>query len=589
VTVNFVFDTLNPESTSLVSNLTGSYYNKDDRNEIPYWCEWGNDVNRQLFRDYAWDKTIIENSVIKCELTSEHWDLHSRVEVIKDIPYLITVDIKLGTACNCNISILDSEFWTFLGGQSFNLNTSNLSTSEWTSVSLEMLPSQSGAIHLHVGAIASERLAVQDEGTVFIKNLRVKSETTDVLITAFANLNGRYAFLNAGTQTISCVLLSDINKYDDDFNIYPIVITTAEYFYCWPLLLLSKNIVNLVNENKLKILFLCNFEPITESFLTIHHQIARICGLQNIKKIDNIIFTASDSTIEQRVLDYKEELLKTDNTANLIKFKDVNGYGYIQSKILASSNNINWLEVYCNNYHNKPYLFLYLNNRVTYHRFLLYKQIEYKNLLDHGIYSWHGYNQAYRLDYDPIHHFYYQLKTTSTFNDEAQKFIDYVRSNPTIEIAKMKDDYAESLLLDPLVEGSKINPNWISNTYFSIVTETHVGHLPSHVTEKIYKLMFYCHPFIVVGPTNHLATLHRYGFRTFPEMFDESYDTMPETFEKYNFISDQIKFYTTEEGKKKLEQLLPTLKATLEYNRNHLLSLSSNDVWNSLEKLYEKN
>ncbi len=588
MTVNFVFDTIDPESTFLVSNLIGSYYNKDDWNDIPYWYEWGNNVNRQLLRDYAWDKTIAENSVIKCELTSNHWDLHNRVEVIKGIPYLITVDIKLGTASNCNISILDSEVWTFLGGRSCNFSTHNLSTSEWTSVSIEMLPSESGAIHLHIGAIANKRLAKQDEGTVFIKNLRVKSETTDELVTAFAIQNGKYELIHSAKQNMSCILLSEINKYEDDFNVYPIVITTAEHFYCWPLLLLSKNIVDLINENKLKILLLCNFETIRESFLTIHHQIARICSFQNIKKIDNIIFTASDSTIEQRVLEYKKEILETDETADLIKFKDVNGYGYIEASILSSTNNINWLEVYCNNYYNKPHIFLYLNNRVTYHRFLLYKQMEYKNLLQYGIYSWNGFNQAHQMDYDPIYNFHHQVNTTPSFDEEEQKFIDYVMSNPKVEIAKIKDDSA-NLLADPLIEGSQINPNWIANTYFSVVTETHVGHLPSHVTEKIYKLMFYCHPFIVVGPTHHLATLHRYGFKTFPELFDESYDTMPENFEKYNFISNQIRFYTTEEGKKKLEQLLPTLRSTLEYNRNHLLSLSSDDVWNSLEQLYENN
>lgn len=587
MTVNFVFDTLDTESTSLVSNLIGSYYNKEDWNDTPYWYEWGNNINRQLLRDYAWDITIAENSVIKCELTSEHWDLHTRVEVTKDIPYTITVDIKLGTASNCNISVLDSEVWTFLGGRSYNLNTHNLLDSEWTSVSIEMLPSRTGAIHLHIGAIASKHLAKQNEGTVFIKNLRVKSETTNVLVTSFSNLNGKYKLIYSAKQNMSCILLSEIDKYEDDFNVYPIVITTAEHFYCWPLLLLSKNIVNLINENKLKILLLCNFETIRESFLTIHHQIARICSLQNIKRIDNIIFTASDSSINQRVLEYKEQILNTDGTADLIKFKDVNGYGYIESKILNSANKINWLEVYCNNYYNKPHLFLYLNNRITYHRFLLYKHIEYKNLLHYGIYSWNGFNQAHQLDYNPIDNFHHQVNTTYTFNEEELKFIDYVVSNPTVEITKIKDDSAD-LLFDPLVEGSQINPNWISNTYFSVVTETHVGHLPSHVTEKIYKLMFYCHPFIVAGPTHHLATLHRYGFKTFPDLFDESYDTMPETFEKYNFISDQIKFYTTEEGKKKLAQLLPTLRATLEYNRNHLLSLSSDDVWNSLEKLYEK-
>ena len=72
-------------------------------------------------------------------------------------------------------------------------------------------------------------------------------------------------------------------------------------------------------------------------------------------------------------------------------------------------------------------------------------------------------------------------------------------------------------------------------------------------------------------------------------MFNESYDAMPETIEKYDFISDQIKFYTTDEGKEKLKQIFPILKSTLEYNRNHMLSLSSDDVWNSLEQLYENN
>ncbi len=585
MTVNFVFDTLNPKSTSLVSNLIGSYYNKADWDDIPYWFEWGNNVNRQLLRDYAWDKTIVENPIIKCELTSNHWDLHHRVEVIKDIPYLITVDIKLGTASNCNISILDSEVWTFLGGRSCNFSTHNLSTSEWTSVSIEMLPSESGAIHLHIGAIANKRLAKQDEGTVFIKNLRVKSETTDELVTAFAVQNGRYEIIHSMMQNTSCILLSEINKYENDFNVYPIVITTAEHFYCWPLLLLSKRIVDLVNADKLKILLVCSFEPIRESFLLIHHQVAKICELQKITRIDNIIFASSDSTIERRAIEYKEKVFENSPDAPLIKFKDVNGYGHIATKILKSSSNIDWLDVYCNVYR-KPYLFLYLNNRITYHRYLFYKQVEYKNLLQHGMYSWNGYNQPHRPTYDPFHDFCFQAQN-SINTEEDQKFIEYVMQNPSIEVAKIKDDSAD-LLADPLVEGSQMNPTWIANTHFSIVTETHVGELPSHVTEKIYKLIFCCHPFIVIGPTYHLETLRRYGFKTFPELFDESYDSMPETFEKYDFIANQIKFYTTDAGQRKLRKLMPTLRSTLEYNRNHLLSLSSDDVWKSLEQLYKK-
>jgi hypothetical protein len=136
---------------------------------------------------------------------------------------------------------------------------------------------------------------------------------------------------------------------------------------------------------------------------------------------------------------------------------------------------------------------------------------------------------------------------------------------------------------------NKILDNCLINTNFSLITETTYGPNVLFVTEKTYKTVFYGHPFMVYGNTNILNYLKSVGYETFSEMFDESYDLMTESFEKYNFISNQIKFYTTDEGKKKLERLLPILRSTLEYNRNHLLSLSSNDVWNSLEDLYKNN
>ena len=585
--VNFVFDKFNPTSNSPVSNLIGSYYDKELR-EIPYWYEWGGDVNKHLLKDSTWVSN--NDVVIECMLTAESWDLHSRCKVLTDIPYLITVDIKLGTADNCNISILDSNIWKLLGGVSFDLVDHQLSRSQWATVTLEMLPSKSGVIHLHIGA-QDNKLAKQKPGTVFIKNLRVTSDTTKMVITTFSQQNGNYRILGNNQQNPNSILLSDIDNYKHDFNIYPIVITTAEHIWCWPLLLVSKHIVDLINQDQLKILFLCSFETIKEDFMLIHDQIHKICRFQRIIKTANIIFASTDSSIDQRSVKYKETIKKTkskhDPAVQLIKFKDINSYGHVVPKMLKSENDIDWIEIYCN-CNEKSHIFLYLNNRVTYFRYLLYKQLEYKNLLQHGIYSWNGYVSENTPFDDPISSFKIQFCQLTTENQKHQQFIHYVMANPAIEIVKIKDD-SVNLSSDPLREGSKIDQNWIANTYFSVVTETHVGDNPSHVTEKIYKLIFCCHPFIVFGPRHHLATLHRYGFKTFSCLFDESYDSMPDTLEKYNFISDQIKFYTTDKGRKRLKKSLPILRSVLEYNRNHLLSLSSNDVWNSLENLYKDN
>ena len=586
MTVNFVFDKFDTVSNLPVSNITSSFY--ENWNDGPYWYQWGCDINKHLLTD--WDNT---DEIIMCELTSKSWDLYARRSVLTNTSFLITVEIKLGTATNCNISIIDSGSWTFLGGESFNANE-HLSTSNWTKVNIEMLPSKSGIIHLHIGALDNQ-LATQQEGTVFIKNLKIKYQNIVQRVNDFSCQNGRFSASIQQKSRYSSILLSEIDNYKHDFNIYPITITTAEYKYCWPLLLLSKKIVDLVNTDQLKILLICSFEPMavpnanpTDHLLSsIHQQVSTICGLQRIKKISNIIFAASDSSIEKRLAEYKKEMINIDHRTPLIKFKDINAYGHITPQILKSSNSIDWLEVYCNSYHNnKTYVFLYLNNRVVYHRYAFYKCMEYKNLLQYGLYSWNGFLQTSQHTYNPFNEFCSNVDPYAV--ESKQNFINYVKSNPDIEIKKIPDDTFD-IGFDPLVEGSQVNQSWIANTYFSIVTETHVGQGPSHVTEKIYKLIFCCHPFIIIGPRYHLATLHRYGFKTFPEMFDESYDSMLENFEKHNFISEQIKFYTTYEGKKKLQQIFPILRDTLEYNRNHLLALSSNDLWNSLEDLYKNN
>lgn len=572
--VNFVYDTdtLSPLKSNITGQLEQPFHNS------PYWLEWGFNINKHLLSDKHWVPT---RSILKCNLTSvtQGWDLYSRVEILKNTPYLIHMDIKLDTAANCNIFILEYDTWRVLGKHSFNKNDQ-----EWHSFTVEMLPSESPFIHLHIGSVEG-LLPTQEEGSVFIKNLRAVSETTDTPVVNIMEQNGSILYEYPSQVMLQNILLSEIDEYKHDFNVYPIVIKTSEYVYCWPLLLLSRKVVDLVNEDRLKILFVCSFEPIKDNillgdqidFYSIHCQVSKICGIQGIQRIDNIIFTATDSTIEERLEQYKEKL---PPDSPLIKFKDINAYGHLVPKILHREKNIDWLEVYCKNYTTKPYSFLYLNNRMIYSRYVLYKHMEYKQLLQYGIFSWRGFQQQLNRAL-PL-----PTYVDASKDETRLKFKNYVASNPDIEVRKIEDDVL-GLDFDPLVHGAVVNSKWIEDTYFSVVTETHVGNMPSHVTEKIYKLIFYCHPFIVIGPKNHLATLHRYGFKTFPELFDESYDSMPDSFEKYDFITDQIKFYTTDEGKKKLEQIFPIIRSTLEYNRKHLLSLSSDDIWNSLPELYE--
>lgn len=61
-------------------------------------------------------------------------------------------------------------------------------------------------------------------------------------------------------------------------------------------------------------------------------------------------------------------------------------------------------------------------------------------------------------------------------------------------------------------------------TYFSVVSETSSSDKWIFITEKTVRPIIYYHPFIVWGNPGTLEVFQKYGFETFPEFFDESYD-----------------------------------------------------------------
>ena len=69
------------------------------------------------------------------------------------------------------------------------------------------------------------------------------------------------------------------------------------------------------------------------------------------------------------------------------------------------------------------------------------------------------------------------------------------------------------------------NPNWYSDTCFSMVAESQVNG-KRFISEKIFKPLAFQHPFIVYGTANTLSHLHDLGFETFEHAIDESYDSI---------------------------------------------------------------
>jgi len=71
------------------------------------------------------------------------------------------------------------------------------------------------------------------------------------------------------------------------------------------------------------------------------------------------------------------------------------------------------------------------------------------------------------------------------------------------------------------------NPEWYSKTHFSIVLETYIkNEYPIFITEKTFKPIANEHPFMIASVPRTLDTLRSWGFETFNNLFDESYDDL---------------------------------------------------------------
>lgn len=112
----------------------------------------------------------------------------------------------------------------------------------------------------------------------------------------------------------------------------------------------------------------------------------------------------------------------------------------------------------------------------------------------------------------------------------------------------------------------------IKGSYFTVVAETIYTSFANSVlfddlfiTEKTYKPIFYGHPFIVFGQKGILNYLRSIGYYTFPELFDESYDTIADHAERLEFILEQI-VMVCKKSQQELDIIMRGLQPKLDHN-----------------------
>lgn len=130
------------------------------------------------------------------------------------------------------------------------------------------------------------------------------------------------------------------------------------------------------------------------------------------------------------------------------------------------------------------------------------------------------------------------------------------------------------------------------STDIEVVLETLFDDQRVHLTEKILRPIAMGQPFILAGTPNSLKYLRNYGFKTFSNCWDESYDMMTDSIERMDKIIKIMRDIVSMTSTKQAE-IIKRAQDIAEYNKQYFFSekfqnLIINELRQNLKLAFEK-
>jgi hypothetical protein len=200
----------------------------------------------------------------------------------------------------------------------------------------------------------------------------------------------------------------------------------------------------------------------------------------------------------------------------------------------------------------KEYNALLLNRVPKQHRLIVLIEAEKRGLLDDMIWSC-----GYELD---------NMKTPGKDTEIDNKVLSMLPKQAEFE---PYDNVSGNEI--PIHHDRKFNLKWPQKCKVNIITESQardliIDHDPPHpvrfLTEKTFKAMAWGMPFLFVGNQHGLKRIRDFGFKTFPDWFDESYDNESNFNLRIQAMFDSYEKFLSE------EHSIDEIKIALEHNFN---------------------
>lgn len=289
--------------------------------------------------------------------------------------------------------------------------------------------------------------------------------------------------------------------------IYPITLYSSDLFKKYGSIELSDILIEDVKNKKAKIVFLYVTEGDWGICEFYYDWIDSLVEKYNLNSDDVFMITANLKANQNytknkfKIITYNFFIDRLD----FLKLDKLNKYAlkYFENGYDRFINN--------NKIHKKKMHFICFNGMPKLHRLLLFGKIKCNSKLNNTTIL------SLRNTQSNNSKSFYEEVVNNTNDKNIIDFFETYDSN----INYLYDTENWDILYD---WGNFINETAHNESFINIITETMCNNESIFITEKTYKPIYMCQPFILFGNPNSLKKLKEYGFKTFDKWWDESYD-----------------------------------------------------------------
>lgn len=156
---------------------------------------------------------------------------------------------------------------------------------------------------------------------------------------------------------------------------------------------------------------------------------------------------------------------------------------------------------------------------------------------------------------------------------EVARYFESLYPHPTLGIMKAISSM-ELPMLFPGEDTQRMSSCWLDQ--IDLTTESMIYHVSEtvyfgrrqHLTEKTFKPIAMGMPFVLSAPAHSLRYLRSYGFKTFSDVWDESYDSQEDDYIRTEYLGSllaKLDRMNTSEKQQMFEKCIPII----EHNWNH--------------------